>query len=104
MNAIISVVSKFVSEYERPNVHGVRSLITSSIPFPFLVTYVKLYITVSENWEDNGAAAKLFMTFCIPRLALPKNICLKLMRILSIIRRRRSEAGADPTFEGIVSL
>ena len=31
MDAIISVVSKFVSEYERPNIHGVRSLITSSI-------------------------------------------------------------------------
>ena len=31
--------------------------------------------------EYSGAAAKLFMAFCIPRLALPKNICLELMRI-----------------------
>ena len=30
MDATISVVGKFVSEYERPNIHGVRSLITSS--------------------------------------------------------------------------
>ena len=30
MDAIISVVIKFVSEYERPNIHGVRYLMTSS--------------------------------------------------------------------------
>ena len=31
MAAIISVVSKYVSEHERPNIHGVRYLITSTI-------------------------------------------------------------------------
>ena len=45
MDAIISVVSKFVSEHERPNIHGVRSLMTSSTQ--------NVHVIESVREEDN---------------------------------------------------
>ena len=45
MATIISVVSKFVSEHERPDIHGVRSLITSSISKVYIHTASMLYYT-----------------------------------------------------------
>ena len=54
--------------------------------FGFLVAYRKTVHNriqkIGSAEKDSGAAAKLFMTFCTPRLALPKNITLELMRIL----------------------
>ena len=41
MDAITSVVSKFVSEHERPNIRGVLSLMTSSsYPNFYVCSYV----------------------------------------------------------------
>ena len=38
---------------------------------------------IESAGKNSGAAVKLFMLFCTPRLALPTNIPLELMRILS---------------------
>ena len=42
------------------------------------------------------------MAFCIPRLALPKNICLELMRILSFFRLDTLNKGQANALESIL--
>ena len=51
---------------------------------------VQLYIAnciqkIESAEKDSGAAAKLFITYYTPRLALPKNIPLELIYILSFL-------------------
>ena len=54
-----------------------------------MVTYRKIIHNrigkIEAAEKDSGATAKLFTPFCTPRLALPKNIPLELMRILSFL-------------------
>ena len=101
MDDITSVVSKFVSGYERPNMHGVRSLMTSSRSCSCESRTTALFQGDDAHTEQETQVRRA--RFAHPRLAPIGSYCLCMWCVINCAGILRQYAVCRGVAKGVYS-